>query len=69
MSGLAIDCLLILWSLHTSLHCCETGRETDLTTCSSLGTKDSEGGQLRYAEAAPETLAFLTAPICSRDRV
>ena len=46
MSRLAIDCLLIQWSFHGSLHCCETDSETDCTTSLSLDTQDTERGQL-----------------------
>jgi len=46
-SRLASDRLLILWSLHGSLRCCETDRETDYTTFWSL---DVERGQLWCAQ-------------------
>jgi len=36
MSRLTIDCVLILWSLHGSLRCCETDREIYGTTFLSL---------------------------------
>ena len=41
MPRLTID-RLFLWSLHQSLHCCETDRETDCTTFFSLDTQDVE---------------------------
>ena len=46
MVRLAIDRFLILWSLHRSLCCCETNRETDHRTFLSLDTKDDERKQL-----------------------
>jgi len=43
MSRLAFDCLLIPWSLHGSLPCCETDGKNFM----SLDTEDVETGQLR----------------------
>jgi len=65
MSRPTTDRFLILWSLHGSLCCYETGRETDCTAFLSL-----TGNKLREDNSdAPETLAFLTAPIRSRAHV
>jgi len=45
-----IDRFLILWSLHGSIRCCETDRETDCTTFLSLDTQDVERRQLRCTQ-------------------
>jgi len=50
MSRLAIDRLLILWSLHGSLGCCKT----DCTTFLSSDTQDIERGQLSCARNCTE---------------
>ena len=63
MSGLAIDCLLILWSLYGSLRCCETDCETDYTIFLSSDTQDIEEDNSDALETAPKTLAFSTALI------
>jgi len=65
MSWLANGRLLILWSLHGSLRCCETDRETDCTTSLSLDTQDIQRGQLQCARDP----CVLTTPIHSRERV
>ena len=60
MSRLAIHHLLTLCSLHGSLCCCET-------EFLSSDTQVIEIGQLPKLHLTP--LHFLTAPICSCDRV
>jgi len=55
MSRLTIDRFLILWSLHGSLRCCETDRETDCTNFLSLDAQDIERED---NSNTPDTLAL-----------
>jgi len=68
MSRLTIDCFLILWSLHGSLRCCKTDRETDCTTFLYLDAQEVQREDNSGApKTAPETLAFFNcAYLCSR---
>ena len=47
MSRPTADRFLILWSLHGSLRCYETDRQTDCTTLLSIDTQEVERGQLQ----------------------
>jgi len=49
ISRLYIDCLVILWSLHESLRCCEI----DSTIFLSLDTQDIDNSDM--SETTPET--------------
>jgi len=69
MSRLAIDWLLILWSLHSSHHC----RGTDCTFFCPYISKTLREDNSDAPETAPKTApkipVLLIVPICSHDRV
>ena len=70
MSRLAINCLVILWSLHG---CFVVAKQTVKHTTQlllSLDTQDIERGQLWCAQNCTQNpCVFLTVHICSPDRV